>query len=287
MLNQNVITGDFGAKTYAPAAYEPADADVWALRETVARFDFENESWAQGATARAYRSGMRNLAVSVREQLYDEVLEGVERRESSARALVAFIIFEQHPRIVSRAVRDYVVHRQCDISDEFAGVQEVVGILADPETANKGAVLAGLVSVCDRRVNAVARIARRLLTPADVRNFSRVQSDTMNASTVEFCLEWLVELSQNYCRYSVADLACALMLMVVHDEHGVVEDLREVKYVGFKNTKFSETKKFESYYAEVLPILEYLKKCPGLEFQISKVIDLWASHREKARALRS
>lgn len=286
MLNQNIIAGQFGTENFAPAAFEADHADIWMLRDAIVRFDFETESFSSGVTARCYRQAISEMPVGTREELYEEVLESVERRETAAKALVPFIVFELHPRIVARAVRDYLANRQCDISDEFAGVQEVVGIMAHDDTANKGAILAGLVSICDRRINAVARIARRLLSTSDVRDFSRVQSGVINASTVEFCLEWLVELSQNYCRYSVADLACALMLMVVHDEHGVVEDAREVNYVGFKKTTFRESKNFESYYAEILPILGYLKKCEGLEFQIAKVIDLWDAHQQKARALR-
>jgi hypothetical protein len=285
MLKERVILSQID-EPYPLGAYEADRAEFWHLRDIIARFDFESEHWVSGTTAIAYANAIENLGVSSREKLYDDILEDVQNRVNSARSLIAFVIFEQHPRIVSRAVKDYLVNRQCDIADEFAGVQEIVGILAHGEAANKGAILAGLIGVCDRRINAVARIARRLLTPSEIKSFSRVHTGQLNAAKIEFCLEWLVELSQEESRQGAADIATALMLMVVHDENGVVEDIREVDYVGFKSTKFSETKSFESYYAEVLPILRYLGNCEGLKCKVAKVIDMWDDHKAKATSLR-
>ena len=115
---------------------------------------------------------------------------------------------------------------------------------------------------------------------------SRVQITKMRTSSVEFCLDWLTELNQSYCRDAVCDIASALMLMVVHDEQGVVEDLSEINYIGFKTTKVLQTQTFENYYSEIMPILTYLKKCDRFESAIAMVIELWDEHRAKAPLLR-
>jgi len=85
----------------------------------------------------------------------------------------------------------------------------------------------------------------------------------------------------------VTDLGCALMLMVFHDELGLVEDLSEINYIGFKNNKVLQTKTFESYFSEIMPTLEYLKNFEGFETVIQAVIDAWQDHESKAAELRA
>lgn len=260
------------------------DASLTAL---ITDFDFQLDDLIDGATATAYRHLLETSGVIAREELYEYLLSGIAARCIDAKSLLAFVIFEPHRRLAARAVQDFLACRQCDVIDEFAGVREVMRALAEPGTANRGAVLAGLVLVCDRRINAIARTARSLLSPSDIRDFSRVQLTTIQRCNVEFCLDWLVELTQNYARGPVEDLACALMLMVVHDEHGVVEDESEIDYlVGFNSTRVRQFASFESYYEEVLPILHYLRSFESFEAPVSSVIDCWEGHREAARQLR-
>ncbi len=253
----------------------------------VSHFDLDSEDWGTGSTAVGYRGLLESMSVKERQRLYELVLDDVIKGSAATTSLLAFAVFEPHLKIVCNAVRDYVTHRSCNIEDEFAGVHEVVGVLANPHTVNKGAVLAGLVSIGDRRINAVARTARHLLSPSDIQSFSRVQETVMRTSTVEFCLDWLLELNQHYCREAVTNVACALLLMVVHDEQGIVEDLSEINYVGFKTTEVLQTQDFESYYSEISPILNYLKKCEKFRSVMMMVIDAWDGHRLAAAQLRN
>jgi len=75
------------------------------------------------------------------------------------------------------------------------------------------------------------------------------------------------------------------MLMIVHDERGIIEDLSEIEYVKFRKSKILQTKTFESYYSEIRPILNYLQNCDGFESIIGKVIEMWGGHQAKARLL--
>ncbi len=276
-LNQNVIQ-------YPPTPESTLESTAGYC--LIAHFDLDAEDWGAGITAIGYRRLLESTTVKYRLRLYEHFLKNVVMGESAASTLLAFAIFEPHIKIVCRAVGDYLTHRNCDLQDEFAGVHEVVGVLANQHTVNKGAVLAGLVAVGDRRINAVARTARHLLSAVDIQNFSRVQDTTIKSSTVEFCLDWLLELNQQYSKEAVDNVACTLLLMVVHDENGIVEDLSEINYVGCKTTKVLQVKEFESYYSEILPILNYLKKCDRFETVMTMVTDAWEGHRVAAAHLR-
>ncbi|MFT4713885.1 MAG: hypothetical protein ACI8W1_002379 [Candidatus Azotimanducaceae bacterium] len=216
-----------------------------------------------------------------------KVLDDVIRGVTSSASLMPFIIFESHMKLSSRAVGDFLANRNCNFDDEFEGVHQIIGVLANVHTVNKGAVLAGLVGVGDRRINAVARAARHLLTSDDVRSFSRFHIDKVRSSSVEFCLDWLIELKYGRDKAAVSNLGCALMLMVFYDDQGLVEDLSEINYIGFKNTKVLQTKTFESYFCEILPILKYLKKCEGFETVIEMVICSWIDHENRAKEFRA
>lgn len=281
MLNQRTARHELAQGTVPPAGRGKL------LSQLIADFDFQAEDLEEGPTANAYRALLEVSSITSREEIYEEMVANVTAGQVDAGSLLAFVIFEPHRRVAARAVRDFLALRRCNLADEFAGVREVMSLLADPNTANRGAVLAGLVLVCDRRINAIARTARGLLSSSDIRDFSRVQMTTVQRCTVEFCLDWLVELTQNYARGPVEDLACALMLMAVHDEHGVVEDEAEINYlVGFNSTRICKHENFESYYEEVRPIFNYLRRFDGFEMPISSVVDCWEAHNQKAPRLR-
>lgn len=242
--------------------------------------------WEKGITQAMYNILLATLSVKERESLYQEVLKQVLSGALATKSLLVFASFDPHRKLVCSAVTDYLANRNYNIEDEFAGVDELIEILAANGTANRGAILAGLVSVGDRRINAVARAARHLLSSYDVKNFAGVHLLEIRSSSVEFCLDWLIELNQRGSKEYVNNIACALMLMVVHDERGLIEDLSENEFVGFKKSKILQTKTFESYYSEIRPILDYLLRCDGFETIIGKVIEMWDEHQVNAKLLR-
>ena len=201
--------------------------------------------------------------------------------------LLPFVIFEPHRNLAAEAVAEYLKYRHCDVSDEFAGVHEIIGVLANDYTVNKGAVLARLIPFGGRRINAVARAARRLLKPVDIRDFARVQSNSIESSSVEFCLDWLVELVQDSGQRAINDLSCAIQPMAIHDQLGAVEDVTENNYVGLGPTQVLQFKPFESYFAETDPILGYLSSREGFEEEIENIVEVWKSHREDAQYFRA
>jgi hypothetical protein len=205
-----------------------------------------------------------------------------------AACLLAFIRFDPHPRLVCRAARNYLQYHIREVEKEFAGVDDLVRIMTDDETANRGAVLAGLVSMGDRRINAVVRAARRPLSGSDIKSFSRVSLPELSASSVEFCLDWLIELSQNYCKEHVDDIALMLMLLADQDQRGVIEESLDLEFEaeGSRKTRNIQVRNFEDYFSEIRPVLDYLHRCDGFELIIGKVIEVWETHSAEAQALR-
>jgi hypothetical protein len=247
---------------------------------------FDLEEWESGITRVRYNGFISTLTVNEREDLYQDVLQAVLSSALNAKCLLVFASFDPHRRLVCAAVKDYLNNRIVEIEDTFAGVHELIEILADNGTANRGAILAGLVSIGDRRINAIARAARHLLSSSDVKNFSGVHQPELRPSYVEFCLDWLIDLTQNDSKEYASDIAVTLMLMVVHDERGVVEELSGIEYAGLKKAEVLQTKTFESYYSEIRPILDYLQECDGFELMIGRVIEMWDEHQAKAKQLR-
>ena len=246
---------------------------------------FQREDWENGITQAMYNNFLSTLTVRDREVLYQDVFKAVLSDSLGIKCLLVFVVFDPHRKLVCAAVKDYLANQNPDIDDEYAAVHDLIELLAESGTANRGAILAALVSVGDRRINAIARASRHLLSSYDMRNFSVVNMLEIRSSSVEFCLDWLVELNQSGHKEYVNDIARALMLMVVHDERGVIEDLSEIEYVKFRKSKIVQTKTFESYYSEIRPILNYLQECDGFESIMGKVIKMWDGHQVKARFL--
>jgi hypothetical protein len=247
---------------------------------------FQRQEWEDGISRAKYSGFLSTLSVIEREELYDDVLDHALSGDLSAKCLLVFISFDPHPRLVCKATRNFLQCRISETEDELAGVDELVNVIADNDTTNRGAVLAGLVSFGDRRINAVARAARRPFSGSDVKNFSRVSLPELRSSSVEFCLDWLIELSQNYCKDHVYDIALVLMLIVDQDKHGIVEDLSETEFQQSVKTRTFQVKTFERYYSEIRPILAYLQKCDGFESIIGQVIEVWDRHRAETHVLR-
>ncbi|MBV1879305.1 MAG: hypothetical protein KUG79_16810 [Pseudomonadales bacterium] len=282
--NESIV---FPGRELAPQVDSTEELDLASLLpDFIAEFDPEKEIWVNNATVRMYKAQQVKMDLAERETLYEQLRVGVQEGKYAVSSLYFFLLVEQHPQVVWRAVNDYLTYRSCDLVDEFAAVNEVVQVLADPDTVNKGAILAGLVGIGDRRINAVARAARHMLSAEDIFSFSRIHVTTIRTSSVEFCLDWLVELNHKFHQETVDNIAEGLLLMVEHDLTGVVEDLSEINYIGFRKTKVLQSKNFESYFHEIMPILRYLKQCDNFEPALTRIIDAWEGHQNQAQQLR-
>lgn len=264
-------TWDAGSNVYS---------ERWMAQTAIEQFDFQGESLHDGPTAVTYRRFVKACCVQDREAVYNAVVERIAHGDVKPSSLLAFAAFERYRLLVSRAARDYLRYRPYEIRDEFAGVDEILSIIVHEATKNRGALLAGLVSVGDRRVNAVARTVRSRLNKADIRDFSRVQHPRMLGLTVEFCLDWIAELRDTRDYQVVSDLACALMLMAVHDEHGVVELPANDEEIGFW-TRARTSLPFSTYYDSVKPLMMQLGTLAGFHNPMTNLMEIWDQHRHK------
>lgn len=246
----------------------------------IEHFDFERESLHDGRTATTYARFLSQCSLQDRETVYNSVADRVARGEVQPTALLAFAAFERYRLLVSRAARDYLRYRPYEVRDEYAGLDEILSIIQHDATRNRGALLAGLISIGDSRVNAVARTVRSRLTSSDIRDFSRVQYSRMLAPTIEFCLDWIAEITTTQDAQVVSDLACALMLMAVHDENGVVDLPANDMEIGFW-TRTRKSLPFGTYYDRVKPLMKRLSAVAGCREPMASLIEVWDQHRHK------
>jgi hypothetical protein len=135
---------------------------------------FRLEDWKGGITQDKYNDFVSTLSVMDRESLYQDVLKAILSGLLGAKCLLVFAGFDPHRKLVTASVKEYLASQNPDIDDEYGCVHDLIEILAESRTANRGAILAGLVSVGDRKINALARASRHLLSSYDIRNLSAV-----------------------------------------------------------------------------------------------------------------
>ena len=235
-----------------------------------------------------YRFCVTETEVDEREAMLEGVVAMVDRGELDPRGLLPLIRFEPHPSLAARLVTHYL--RACDLRgyEDLAGVREITHFVTDATAANPGAVFAGLVLFGDRRKTGAARAARGILGVAEIREFARARIPGLHAASIEFCLDWLLQIEETGCTASFARVASMLTMMVVEDTDGLVVDTNNhVGPFGFKTVPDSVTKRFEDYHEEILPVLRHIERTTRSTEVIRNVMDVWERHAEtmtKARA---
>ncbi len=210
-----------------------------------------------------------------------EALCAVNSGRAHADSLLPFIRFEENAQLAIKAVQNYMTRHPCHLDDEMRPLLTVHEILLDPSTRNRGAVLAGLVRMGDRRINAVTRSLLPQFSPNDIRNFTRVHATTIKAEAVYFYHDWLRMSSASGAPACViADLCCGLMLMVVYDEYRLVEESLDDP-VGFRLDQRKDCRiPYATFLTRVMPRFKSLAELKGCEYHMKQVITLWERHRE-------
>lgn len=221
-----------------------------------------------------------------RRRVYNLLLADVKNHLLPARVLLAYVLFEPNIKLARNATHDYVRYRGCYIPGEFQAVADIVQLVRQGQVENRGAVLAGLVSLKDRRVNAIVRMLRRELSPSDIRDFGRAQEGELCRASVEFCMDWLSELVAAREQESINVICSVLVLMVFHEEQGLVKDYRDGQRVGFSQLPGYRSEKFEAYFERLEPVLERLRDASVQQSTINAVIESWRDHCVSSRRLR-
>lgn len=246
-----------------------------------------NPNFPEPTNHRAVRLFLETSEKRQRKDYYEQVLSDIHANRASPECLLAFVKDEPNLKFVQRATRDYLIHRHCSLLDEFGGVKLIVELFEQNALTNPGAVFAGLLSMGDRRVNAVVRLMRNRLSMADIREFSRIHPAELHASSIEFYLDWLIELQQRKESRRFNAVCAAMKLMILHDESGSVLDYSEQTQVGFKHANPSFVTRYEDYLRHIEGIFSTLGTLSACRESWEAMTKAWQDHTKIAPALRS
>ena len=242
-------------RTLSPAmsAGSP-DMDRSALKQ------FRLEDADTSPILKTYRKWLKTTRVDQRDALYRKLLADVRSGAAHPESLLVFVTSEVNHRLAFWATRAYLRHQICDISDELAGLNQVARLIDRGQTLNPGAVLAGIVSMSDHRALAVARLLRRNMKAADIKAYSRVQDGQLRAASIDFAVEWMLELDPIADQPSIRDLGCGLMVAINHDRAGWVEVLPAAEPIAFKSTAPAGMVRFPDFIRDLKPTIRVLRK---------------------------
>ena len=224
-----------------------------------------------------------------RERLYQQLKSMLQQNSVSASWLLHFIRWEPNFRLVQRATRDYVFYRSCNVLEEFRGVEDIVTLYEQQALTSPGAVLSGLLSIGDRRVNAVLRVLIGDLSLTDIREFTRIHEPQLTAATIEFYLNWMHRLTGKSDAEKFSLVCSKLHQMVLHDETGQVSDRNETTLVGFSGPFNTRLIPFEDYLAKIEgALLTVTGPGPTLCEQVYlPMLNAWRTHAERTKTSRA
>lgn len=237
--------------------------------------------------ATLYGFFVHETEVDEREAMLESIVTMVESGDLEPGGLLPLIRLEPHPSLVATLVIHYLRACNAGAGDEFAGVRELTYLVTEGLAANRGAVFAGLVRFGDRRITGAARAARGVLGVNDIREFARTHVAGLHAASIEFCLDWLLQLESTSGRSAFAHVASILTMMVVEDAQGIVIDTNNhVGPFGFRTVPEQVTKRFEDYLEEVMPVLRHIERTTQHPEVIENVIGMWREHADALAARR-
>lgn len=221
-----------------------------------------------------------------RARFYDRLLCQVRKNRQSSCCLLSYIKWEKNLKLVQRATRDYLKWRSWSITDEMGGVRQLVALFEENMLASRAAVLAGMLSLGDRRVNAVVRVLRSRMSLHETRTFSRVHSSQLKALTIEFYLDWLYSLQVRKDMEAYNVVCSALILMVNHDETGSVCFSGDGSPLGLGSESGQYFTTFERYLPRIEQAFSALEEEWTCRTTTERARERWAEHQMLAPALR-
>jgi hypothetical protein len=235
----------------------------------------------------AFRDFLQTSNIRQRKQLYQWVICKIKRNQVSAKHLLKFVRWEPNLKLVQRTTRDYLTLRNCAVLDEFEGVREIVELLENNQLEKPGAVVAGMLSIGDRRINAVVRMLRTRLSVTDIRELSRIHPPQLHGPSIEFYIDWLFELQMREDSQRFNWVCAALNLMVLHDEYGCVSEQADDSQIGLRQSKPLALISFEDYLPRLESSFKSLGSLGECHSATQAMITAWKDHAQIAQELRS
>jgi len=239
-----------------------APAIVQTLAFNLKKIDRDNFSQERSTQTIVYRRFASELDVTSRDIVIEAVAQSVRAMNLNPEALITFIENDSSPMIVSKGIRFYLECSLSPLDNPLRPVSDIIELLQDPKTQNKGVILAGLVSFGDRRICAALRPHQEGLTIDTLRQFAvSVRDDRLHKATLDYCLFWLLSLlKQAKTRPELKEhanlVASATIRLILHTS-GQVED-RQFHFGchGFKTYSETSPSTYVELVASVEPLLE-------------------------------
>lgn len=223
-----------------------------------------------------YRAFAEDVDDDLRKSVFLYLVQEVEASELSAEVILTLVQFETNHLLVNKAVGAYLQHKRVPFEDPFAAARRILALLEERTVANPGAAFAGLVCFGDRRICAVLRSARDSITLEEARAFSRAAAGPLQRATIEFCVEWLIDLMR-FNEYEIAiQVAYALSSMVINDSTLLVHDIHyNFGPYGFSHSKAFPEITFNELLEELAPLIDILAegRLPALQRMIEILQD--------------
>lgn len=208
-----------------------------------------------------YQAFMSEVDDKERQRIFLFVVQKIECGELPSAAMLPFITYETNHHLVKKAVEAYLQTRRGTLDDPVLAVREILDLMVSDLLANRGAAFAGLVCFGDRGVCAVLRTIRGQLALSDVRAFSHAVAGPLHRSTIEFCVDWIVDVADED-RYDIAiQVATALASLVVNDSILKVHESRfNFGPNAFVSSRHYPDATLQDVLADLRPILDYLSR---------------------------
>lgn len=227
-----------------------------------------------------FRHLVETTEVWERKHAYQRLLTAIRASKLPPESLLPFIQYEPNAKLVCKATNQFIRRKSCSLADEFEGVQQVIKLYNDGAIENAGAALAGLLSLGDRRVNALLRVLRGRFDQQTVHEFTRIHPNALRAATVEFYFDWLFELQAAGNLMTLNTVCSAMTVMLFHDESGKVEDHSEIECIGFKKPQIQCTP-FATYFDSIEPALIKLENSAArTNPAVEALVSTWYGHRK-------
>lgn len=222
-----------------------------------------------------------------RKATFHSLVDEIRNNKLAPETLIYFVRFEPNAKLAHRATSEFIRLKSCSISNEFAGVEQILDLYKNEELQNAGAVLAGLLCLGDRRVNALLRALRSEFSAETLQEFTRIHPAHLCSASIEFYFDWIFELQRKQDTTKLNAVCAAMTVMLFHDETGFVEDHSELTCVGFKFPAL-QRKSYLAYYDSIEPTLNKLRQVNLKDNpSVQVLISTWENHRQTSVNMQS
>ncbi|XOV86636.1 MAG: hypothetical protein ACFHX7_16905 [Pseudomonadota bacterium] len=223
-----------------------------------------------------YRAFMESVDDESRKLVFLCVVKEVESGGLGAEALLPFCQCETNHHLVNDAVRAFLQHKRGTLEQPMLATAILLDLLAERKFRNVGAAFAGMVCFGDRRVCAVLRTVRDRVAVADTRAFARAVSNPLFLPSIEFCIDWLVDLTDDRNFEKAVHVSSAIASMVVNDSTLLVHQRQS--HFGpycFSQSQSFAPMRFDDLLDELRPMLETLRQLgmPAVERMLEIIAD--------------